>query len=244
MNDRSNDMDAFKELMVRSPDMELMTLDDLHGMVFWSGAAMKWATTQISIAKEMGGMTAQIDAWQKEGNAAAELNFAARAKRGELAKKEAKVTGNQNIGSPVSSGSSDPKWKRLCYKSEQAMYDDELLSNHPEIVEKVKQAAKEADDFPSVTAVKSEVRAMKAEKRAVEAEAREAKAETKLIKKTPTEHPKAVKDYLVACSVYRDALELAIRAAKASMFDPSAINMINTKHDVIRDLMNTMEELV
>jgi hypothetical protein len=82
----------------------------------------------------------------------------------------------------------------------------------------------------------------------VDEEIREAKAEVrksvevdKEIKKLPIEHPKAVKDYLMACATFRDALELAIKAAKASMFDPSAINMITTKHDMIRDLMSDLE---
>ena len=46
MNEERNDMDAFKELMTRAPDMELMNIDELHGRVFWSGAAAKWARTQ------------------------------------------------------------------------------------------------------------------------------------------------------------------------------------------------------
>ncbi len=68
--------------------------------------------------------------------------------------------------------------------------------------------------------------------------------EEKENKKLPIEHPKAVKDYLSACAVYRDALELAIRCAKQSMFAPEAVGIIKTKHNAIRELMKEMEEQV
>ena len=168
MTEEKTDMDAFKELMARSPDMEVMTLDELHGMVFWSGAAVKWAKTNIEIAKDLGGLTSQIDAWAEEGNAAAEFNFKARAKRGELAKKEESVKPKKLAGTGVGRGNAvssgePPKWQRLGYKSEWEMKDDEFLDNNPKIVEEVKEQAKKAGDFPSVTAAKNAYRAKRAE---------------------------------------------------------------------------------
>lgn len=112
-------------------------------------------------------------------------------------------------------------------------------------MQRAKRAKEQAPErFKDIVSGKASVSEVDEELREAKAEARKTVEVEKEIKKLPTEHPKAVKDYLIACATYRDALELAIKAAKAMMFDPSAINMITTKHDMIRDLMNTMEELV
>jgi hypothetical protein len=89
----------------------------------------------------------------------------------------------------------------------------------------------------TVFQVDEELRETKAEKHREEVQEKETKT-------LPAQHPKAVKDYLVSCAVYRDSLELAIKCARADMFDPSAISIITTKHNAIRALMAEMEELV
>jgi len=252
MSNGGNDMDAFKELVSRSPNVELMNFEELHSMVFWSGAAMKWSKTQIEIAKEMGGMNAQIDAWAEEGRAAAELNFAARAKRGELAKKEQQAQGNYPAGgkgvqtsrkiAPVESGEVLPKWQRLGYKTEQSMKDDELLHSNPKIVEKVKEQAKETGDFPSITAVKIEKRAQRAEAALKEAKESAAKSIAKQMDKEVKSRPKVVSDYFEAIKQYRGMLAIAVAAAKKGLFAEESFNIITTKHDEIRSLMVELEE--
>ncbi len=164
-----NDMDAFKELQKRAPDVALMNIDELHGMIFWAGAARKWATLQISLAEEIGGLSEQIDAWYRDGSAANDLEFEAKQRRGELAKKEPRAAAGGRASSPlapVANGDKPPKWQRLGYKSEKDMRNDQFILNNPKAVKEVKKEAKENKEYTTVTAIKNKVRAKKAEKAA------------------------------------------------------------------------------
>lgn len=58
------------------------------------------------------------------------------------------------------------------------------------------------------------------------------------------ERPRLVAEYLDATKHYREALELAIAGAKRDRFDPTAWNFITTKHEQLRGLMKTLEDLV
>ena len=105
-----NDMDAFKELATRSPDMELMTLEDAHAMVFWSGAAQYWAQRKIDYAKsaeQTPALQAQMAAWIKEGQKAGEFSLKANQHLGKIAAETPKATppkssGGRYIGEPCS----------------------------------------------------------------------------------------------------------------------------------------------
>jgi len=200
--EEKTEMDAFKELMVKSPDMEMMSIGDLHGMVFWAGAATKWANLQISMAETVGGMHEQIAAWRKDGQAAAELDFKATQRLGEIAKKEPQeTTAETKRDIPGSGGGRTgkvPKWQRLGFKSDSAMKEAEFLANHPKEAKEVIEQAKAADDFPSRTAVKNRVTAKKAEQRAKEAEERAAEKKETAVDKRVEENKRFVKEYFSA----------------------------------------------
>ena len=71
-------------------------------------------------------------------SAANDLEFEAKQKRGELAKKESQVREvkrGTGVGKGAAPGNKPPKWQRLGYKSEQEMKDDQFIVNHPEAVE-------------------------------------------------------------------------------------------------------------
>jgi len=146
--------------------------------------------------------------------------------------------------------------------SSPSSHDEDLVINHQGYASSSVQAAKVFGvSGPTIQRAKrvheqapsrvADIIAGRATVGEVDEELREAKAEEhreqvreKETKTLPVQHPKAVKDYLVSCAVYRDSLELAIKCARADMFDPSAISIITTKHNAIRALMAEMEELV
>ena len=73
-------------------------------------------------------------------SAANDLEFEAKQKRGELAKKELTKQQPRKTGPGSGRGSlpgreEDKKWHRLGYKSVQEMKDDQFIVNHPEAVE-------------------------------------------------------------------------------------------------------------
>ena len=159
-----NNMDAFKELMTRAPDLELMNLEQLHETVFWSGAAAKWARQKIDMAKGYEGLQSQVSAWIKEGQTVGEMELRGQERLGAMAKKEDQVLApSKKHGGGRVPSVEPPKWQRLGFKSGKAMKLAEFLAAHPEEVKEVIKEAKEEDDLPSKGAVKSKVRAKKAE---------------------------------------------------------------------------------
>jgi len=238
-------VDVYRELVARSPDVSLMPIDDLHKTVFWSGFAKDAFKLKIDKAKDIGGMDAQIEAWLEEGRAAADLNFAARARRGELAKETKKTTpmGKGTGGGSIPSG--EPlKWERLGYKSERAMKDDQLLYNNPELVEEVKAQAKESEDFPSVGAVRNLQRAKRSEemlKRAKEY----AKAHNQaVVDKEVKQRPKVVVEYFDSLKRHKELATLALSAAKQGLFSDESINIIKKKHQEISTLYAQIEAAI
>jgi len=89
----------------------------------------------------------------------------------------------------------------------------------------------------TVYGVDSELRKAKAEETAKE---REGKEEEKKVK----EHPKCMKEYLEATKHFKEALTLAVASAKRGLFSPESINIIETKHNQINDLMSELEESI
>lgn len=61
-----------------------------------------------------------------------------------------------------------------------------------------------------------------------------AKKQAKADKRLPTEHPKAVKDFLAATKTYGEALALANRAQKQGMFSPEALRFVERKVSDVR----------
>jgi hypothetical protein len=154
------------------------------------------------------------------------------------AKKEA--TRDKTTGIFTPSPSKDGNGKKI--HNEATVEAGKIFNVSSPTIQRAKRIQQEAPDrVQDIVSGRATVGQVDEELREAKAEVRKAVEVEKEIKKLPTEHPKAVKDYLMACATYRDALELAIKAAKASMFDPSAINMVTTKHDMIRDLMSDLE---
>ena len=169
-----NDMDAFKELAARMPDMELMTIEQTHGIVFWAGAGAKWARLQIDMAKQVGGMQKQIDAWIRDGQMVGDLEMRGQQRLGKIARDTDQVQA-PGAGRGKKPGTEPPKWQRLGFKSKAAMEQAEFLEAHPEEVDEVIKEAKQDEDLPSKGAVKSKVRA-KHEKQLREKYQKETKA--------------------------------------------------------------------
>lgn len=71
----------------------------------------------------------------------------------------------------------------------------------------------------------------------------EGKTEKEVVKKIK-ETPKAVKDYFNALKEFDNQIGFALRVANEGMFSPEAINIIKSKHNIIKSKMYTLEELV
>jgi hypothetical protein len=245
-----NDMDAFTELVKRSPDMELMKIEELHGIVFWAGAATKWANLQIELAQSVGGMHEQIAAWRRDGQAAAELDFKATQRLGVIAQREPQAQGSGAGGntsrtiSPVKDGAAKSKWERLGFKSRGAMNEAEMLANYPKEAQQVIEEAKKADDFPSRGAVKNKVRANKMEERAKKAEEIVKRRQNEADEKTSKQQPKFVKEFFDGTAVYTELLRVTLIGAERGGFDPSAINFVTKKLNKVREMMKTLEGLI
>lgn len=244
-------MDAFKELMARSPDLELMNIKEAQALVFWSGAAAKWARLQVDHGKHIEGMQAQCAAWVKEGQIAGELELRGQQRLGKLAKEteQAEVPRKKEVGSaggmhPTGSGQL-PKWQRLGFKSEGAMKQAEFLEAHPDEVKEVIEEAKQEEDFISKGAVKAKVRAKRAEKRASEAERRAAENLDKRAAKAVKQENHGVAEYFAALKDFRDRLELTIEGTKRERwFAPESINIVLEKHNRIREMLEELEEAI
>jgi hypothetical protein len=141
-------------------------------------------------------------------------------------------------------GSVDPG---LGWRGEHRARDDaaRVFSVSAPTIQRAKRIQEQAPErVADIIAGRATVSQIDEELREAKAEKHREQAQEKETKTLPVQHPKAVKDYLVSCAVYRDSLELAIKCARADMFDPSAISIITTKHNAIRALMAEMEELV
>jgi len=241
-------VDVYRELVARSPDVSLMPIDDLHKTVFWSGFAKDAFKLKIDKAKEIGGMDAQIEAWLEEGRAAAELNFAARARRGELAQNTPKIVGEIVRSGTHAAGSSSsgepPKWERLGYKTKKAMVDDQLLHNHPELVEEVKAQAKESEDFPSVGAVRNLQRAKRSEEMLKRAKENAKAYNQAAVDKEVKQRPKVVVEYFDSLKRHKELATLALSAAKQGLFSDESINIIKKKHQEISTLYAQIEAAI
>jgi hypothetical protein len=53
-----------------------------------------------------------------------------------------------------------------------------------------------------------------------------------------------VAEYYEAVKQYREALRLAMQAAKRGKFAPEGINLLTKKHDEIREMMEELEEMI
>jgi hypothetical protein len=240
------DMDAFKELVARNPNVELMNIEEAQALVFWSGAAAQKCRLMVDHGKNIAGMQAQCEAWVREGQIAGELELRGQQRLGKLARETSQELPplKQDVDGRLggrSIGTKPPKWQRLGFKSEKAMDQAEFLQSHAEEVNEVIEEAKQEGDFISKGAVKAKVRAKKAEKRYEESEKRFQAKEEKENKKLPVVYPKAVKDYFTACAAFRQALELAIRCEKQGMFAPESLGIMQTKHESIREMMDELE---
>lgn len=236
-----NDMDAFKELQKRMPDMELMTLDQAHGMVFWAGAASRWVRLQIEMAKKVGGMQEQVNAWIREGQAVGEYELKGQQWLGKIAKETER--GDTTPKKHLPPGGGDvPKWQRLGFKSQKAMEQAEFLEAHPKEVKEVIKEAKEENDLPSKGAVRSKVRAKRAEDIAKRAKERAAEVIEKGKAKAVKNVPHGVSEYFEAVKVFRDKLMLTVEGAKRERwFAPESINIVVGKHNEIRELLAELE---
>ncbi len=244
-----NDMDAYKELVERMPDMELMNIGELQGVVFWAGAGAKWARLQIETARNIPGMQAQVDAWIREGQMAGELEIKGQQRLGKIAREtersqpeQIRSSDGSRAAGTISTGQL-PKWQRLGFKSEAAMAQAEFLEAHPKEVNEVIKEAKQEDDLPSKGAVKAKVRMKAAEERAAAAEQRAAEKTEKADKKEVREHPKFVAAYLEATKEYRDALVRAIKCAEEIALAPETRQFILNRHERLVELMRELEEL-
>jgi len=244
-------MDAFKTLQTQMPEMALMTKDQLHKMVFWSGAGLKWCKLQIGIAEDVGGLQDQVDTWLLEGQSLSEFNMKGTARLGEIAKEEPQEhvlktsSGREGTrGAEIKPTGKPPKWKRLGFKSLQAMNEAQFLANHPTETQEVLDDAKKENDFASKGAVKSKVRAKKMEERAEKAEAAAARDQAETDKKTDIKNPKIVKEYLDATSTFKEVLKRAIVGAKNERFDPAAWNFVYNRHTQIKEMMEELEKLI
>jgi hypothetical protein len=240
-----NDMDAFKELMARSPDLDLMNIEQTQALVFWSGAAAKWARLQVDHGKHIQGMQAQCAAWVREGQIAGELELRGQQRLGKLAKETEKAAEWKD--QPRDAPRADkPKWQRLGFKSAAAMEQAEFLEAHPVEVTEVIQEAKKEDDFISKGAVKAKVRVKRLETQAAKYAERNAERERERKeaeeKGLPGKYPKEVKAYLDASKAFKEELELAIRCKAQDMFSPEAVQFIKNRHETIRELMKQLEK--
>ena len=115
--------------------------------------------------------------------------------------------------------------------------DAEQIAKNPEILDRVIKNAEERGEIPTKTAVLNTIRVEKARERETE---KKIKNDDKL----ENRRSKSVSDYYEAMKEYKQGLDLAIIAGERGKFDESGKNFMIKKHDVIRSLMEKLEELI
>jgi len=241
-------MDAFKELIERMPQLEVATLEDLKTISIFSKTAATYGRHLVEAARKSPAMFARLgaqsDKWLADSQRAMEVHIFTEAERGRRAKEEEQVRATEPL--PRGRGSvpsGEPKkWQRLGFDSEADMRAAEFLDTHRDVARTVIAEAKDEGDVPSKGAIKQKVATWKAERRAKEAEAEAAALKAKGQEKEVKEHPKVVKEYLDAARSYRDTLRLAVASRLRGMFSPESAGFVKRLHDEIRKLMQSMEE--
>lgn len=115
--------------------------------------------------------------------------------------------------------------------------DAERIAAHPEILDRVIETAKNSNEIPTKTAVLNTIRAESAKERAL-------KQNKKQADKLDNQRPRAVADYYEAIKGFKSAIEFATIAAERGKFAPEGINLLQKKHNEIKDMMNKLEELI
>ena len=80
-------MDAWKELTVRNPNLEVAPVEELHKIVFYSGVYSNVTREKIKLA-EARGLNKLASTWREEGRVVDELGLRAEKRLGEMAKAE------------------------------------------------------------------------------------------------------------------------------------------------------------
>jgi hypothetical protein len=185
MNDMDT-MDTFKELIVRMPELELATLEELKAISFVSEAAGAFGKHLVKKAKNNPALAAQSAVWLADSQRAMETHLFTEAERGRRAQDSDKIEPKKAKGTGIGQGTAlpsgaPPKWKRQCFSSQEEMETAELLDNHPEEVKEVIKEAKKDKDVPSKGAVKNKVRAKNAEKAAAKYKEEVGSIENKIV---------------------------------------------------------------
>lgn len=145
----------------------------------------------------------------------------------------------QNEGSPNRSG--DRHGKTPESETSRGMTAKVFGVSGPSI-QRAKRVKEDAPDrVADIVSGKTTVTAVDAELRHKSAADRAAERKEQQTEKTVKEHPKAVKEHLEAIREYRDALKLAIEVRKRDLYSPEAVQMVMTKNQQIRSLMDEWE---
>jgi len=238
-----NDMDAFKELEVRMPELGLATLEELKTISFYSEAAAVFGTHLVKKSKNNPALAEQSKVWLADSQRAMETHLFTESERGRRIDKKEQSKGNR-FRAPVNEGAVQPKWKQQGFDSKTDMETAQILADHPGDVKEVIAEAKKEKDVPSKGAVKQKVRAKKMEERAKKAEAAAARNAAEDDKKTDIKNPKIVKEYLDATATFKEVLKRAIVGAKNERFDPAAWNFVYNRHTQIKEMMEELEGLI
>jgi len=220
------------------------TLDKLVPLSFMGSAAVKFYQAKVKLMDQLGATEEQRKATLADGQDAGEMLLNIEARIGELVEMEpeAKAQHKGQRGGARPSGQ-PPKHERLGVEANRMRHATAIHRN-PATVAAIIKEARENEDIPTKTAVLNKIKANKLEATLKSVNQKMKAKEGRAEKRLPEKFPKAVKEYLDSCTAYREAIKLAIRCAKQSMFDPTSINIITGRHDAIRSLMQEMEELV
>lgn len=165
-----NEMDIFKELMKRAPELQIATLEELKTVSIFSKTAADFGKNLVKMAKQLPELASQSKQWLGDSQRAMETHIFTEEERGRRAKKEPQDRPPGRAGGGLVPTGVPPKWKRLGFESEADMKQAEFLASHSEDIREVIAEAKEEKDVPSKGAVKEKVRYKREKERREKAE--------------------------------------------------------------------------
>jgi len=157
----------------------------------------------------------------------------ARKRRGDITRDMSKRIG--------SSKSDDGIWKKDRLKeiglNPQRTSEDEQLSKHPDILDKVVESAKVHNEIPTTREVLNAIKV-------ANAKISNARAQEKSDIKVAKDKTQAVKDYYDIVKGFKSGIKSAIISAKYGDFSAEGKNFLIKKHEEIKNLMSELEGLI
>lgn len=156
-----------------------------------------------------------------------------------------KLANLKNVGNQIEVDEIDRSHREQPYHYQSREDAAKVFGVSGPTIQRAKRVKEQAPEkVADIVAGRSTVASVDAELRAKQAAGRAEHKREAVTEKKVEEKPRFVADYFDATKLFIDEIELAIAGAQRHKFDPASKNFVTTKHDKIRELMNTLEGLV